>query len=324
MDVQESLLKSANRILKKHGAETAYCDLSLLLQRYDITRREPAGGSMSKRIEQFITERKADGLSPKTLIDYKQQLNRFAVNVPKLPAKITTADIRGYISVLYGRGLKDTTISTVINTLRTFFSWLQAEEFIIKNPMVKIKPLRIDKKRLRKALSREDIERLRDACSTPREKAIFELLYSSGCRLSEVAGLDIADADFSEQTLRVIGKGDKERITFFSPRAKLCLKNYITTRKGDSGAMFTAEIKPYGKISAASIQKIIRRLGDRAGAQRVYPHILRHSFACHALESGMDITIIQQIMGHESLNTTRIYAKTSNTAAKQAYIKLTF
>ena len=156
--------------------------LADLLKGYTITREsDETRSDLRRRIKYYLGAKKIDGLSERTLKNYKANLESFAAKVEKSAAKITTDDIRGYIAYLdEPRHLKETSLQTHINTLRAFFGWLHTEEKIKKNPMSKIKSLKLDKKGARQALSVEELERLRDACKGYREKALVEFLVSTG------------------------------------------------------------------------------------------------------------------------------------------------
>ena len=141
------------------------------------------------------------------------------------------------------------------------------------------------------------------------EKALVEFLVSSGCRVSEVAGLRVQDIDWQERKCKVIGKGGKQRTVYFSVRAKLMLQLYIEGRKGGE-ALFSSSRAPYEPLSDRGIEKIISKLGKRIGMERpLYPHLMRHTFASHALSAGMDLTVIQHLLGHTDPKTTLIYAE---------------
>ena len=172
-------------------------------------------------------------------------LNAFAAKVEKSVSRIDTDDIRSYIAYLdQERGLRSSSIQTHINTLRTFFSWLDQEDAIKRNPMRKIKSLKLDKFQARKPLSPEELERLRDGCRSYKEKALVEFLVSSGCRLSEAAGIRADQIDWRERSVEVLGKGGKRRVVYFSVRASLMLRAYIEQRKGGK-ALFASSKAPY-------------------------------------------------------------------------------
>lgn len=155
----------------------------------------------------------------------------------------------------------------------------------------------------------EQLELIRDGCKGYKEKALVEFLVSSGCRVSEVAGLCVQDIDWQERKCKVIGKGGKQRTVYFSVRAKLMLQLYIEGRKGGE-ALFSSSRAPYEPLSDRGIEKIISKLGKRIGMERpLYPHLMRHTFASHALSAGMDLTVIQHLLGHTDPKTTLIYAE---------------
>lgn len=297
--------------------------LNEILKGYTILREaDEEKSDLKKRISYYLGAKRIDGLSPRTLANYKYTLDMFSERVNKSVSKITADDIRGYISYLSeARGLRETSLQTHISVLRAFFSWLLMEERIKKNPMLKIRSLKLDKKNARQALSVEELERLRDACKGYREKALVEFLVSTGCRLSEVAQLNVADLDFNNRSVTVTGKGNKERPVYFSIRARLMLQEYIKERKGGEG-LFVSSKTPYLPLKPRAIQRIIHGLSVRAGLDaRVHPHLLRHTFATHALNSGMDVTAIQQLLGHENISTTQIYAAMNEDVIRHQYNK---
>lgn len=315
----------AKRLVSMVSGETPVTEETIneALKGYTILREvEGERLDLQKRIWQYLGAKRIDGLSPRTLANYKYNLETFMDRMKKPTAKITTDDIRSYITYLGEvRGLKETSLQSHINSLRAFFNWLMAEEKIKKNPMNKIHSLKFDKKNSRQALSTEELERFRDACVGYREKALVEFLVSSGCRLSEVAGLNYDDLDFAERSVTVHGKGDKDRVVYFSIRARLMLQEYHQERKGGIG-LFVGAKAPYQPLKPRAIQRIIHTISERAGlAGRVHPHLLRHTFATQALNSGMDVTVLQKLLGHEDLATTQIYAKMSEEAIKHQYNK---
>ena len=167
----------------------------------------------------------------------------------------------------------------------------------------------------------DELERLRDACKGYREKALVEFLVSTGCRLSEVAQLRAADLDLVGRTVKVTGKGDKDRVVYFSVRARLMIQEYFVARKGGDG-LFCSSKSPYEPLKPRAIQRLIRAVSERAGLdRRVHPHLLRHTFATHALNSGMDVTVIQRLLGHEDVSTTQIYAELNDETVKHQYNK---
>lgn len=318
MDAKKELLERICEVCPEAREQ-----VEAVLAGYCITREaERTRSNLRKRINAFLAAKKIDGLSAKTLKNYREMLMAFAAQVDKHVTKITTDDIRAYIGYLAERGLKDSSIQTHINVLRSFFSWLDVEDVIRKNPMRKIKSLKIDKLKARKPLSPEELEQLRDGCRTYKEKALVEFLVSSGCRLSEAAGIQVDRIDWQSRSVVVVGKGNKERTVYFSVRSKLMLQAYLDSRRGGT-AMFASSRKPYAPMTPRAIEKAIQKIGERAGEnRRIFPHILRHTFATNALHGGMDLTIIQHLLGHSDPKTTMIYAELRDDAIRYAYEKV--
>lgn len=315
MDTKKELIARLNSAFP--GAEE---QIAAILEDYRITRESGREGGLEKRIAVFLAAKKIDGLSPKTLKNYREMLEAFAARVDKPAGKISADDIREYVGYLVEkRRLKDSSVQTHINTLRSFFGWLDAEDIIKKNPMRKIKSLKIDRAKARRPLTAEQLERLRDGCRTYKEKALVEFLVSSGCRLGELVGIRVDAVDWQGRSVVVLGKGGKERTVYFSVRAKLMLQEYLARRKGGE-ALFASSRTPYEAMKPRAVEKALQKIGDRAGeARRVHPHLMRHTFASNALNAGMDITIIQHLLGHTDPKTTLIYAELAPRTVKYEY-----
>lgn len=282
-----------------------------IMREYDVqTAQVYDRSNLPRRVEAFLAAKRIDGCRPKTIKGYRERLKMFMTQCSKPVQAITTDDLREYLAYLVDeRHLMDNSVQAHINTLRSFFSWLVDEDNIRKSPMRKIKSLKIDKLRSRHPLTAEQLELVRDGCRGYKEKALVEFLVSSGCRVSEVAGLRVDDIDWRDRKCKVIGKGNKERTVYFSVRAKLMLQLYIAERRGGE-ALFSSSRAPYEPLTDRGIEKMISKLGKRIGMERpLYPHLMRHTFASHALNCGMELTIIQHLLGHSDPKTTLIYAE---------------
>lgn len=282
-----------------------------IMREYDVqTAQVYDRSNLPRRVEAFLAAKRIDGCRPKTIKGYRERLKMFMTQCSKPVQAITTDDLREYLAYLVDeRHLMDNSVQAHINTLRSFFSWLVDEDNIRKSPMRKIKSLKIDKLRSRHPLTAEQLELVRDGCRGYKEKALVEFLVSSGCRVSEVAGLRVDDIDWRDRKCKVIGKGNKERTVYFSVRAKLMLQLYIAERRGGE-ALFASSRAPYEPLTDRGIEKMISKLGKRIGMERpLYPHLMRHTFASHALSAGMDLTVIQHLLGHTDPKTTLIYAE---------------
>ena len=295
-----------------------------VLHEYDIAPKEtlPAvNDDMGDKIFLYLATKKIDGLSENSLKSYGTHLRRFSNYMRKNVDAITAMDIRVYLAHYAQTGVKNSTIATETDILRGFFNWLENEEYIHKSPMRKVKTIKVESS-MRKALTREELEVLRGGATTLRQKALLEFFYSTGCRLEEVENVKIDDIDWQTLSLKVIGKGSKERIVYINATAKVHLRKYLLSRLDDSPALFVTERKPYKAMSRRTIQREIDVIQEKSGLKKtVYPHLLRHTAATHWLNSGMDITSVQSILGHDNLDTTQIYAQVSRTTIEHEYRK---
>lgn len=292
-----------------------------VLYNYEVTSRETAltTSDLEGKINYFLATKKLEGLSPRTLRNYEYILRKLQNVFYKPVGTITTADIKMF---MYSEAEKKSpsSMNTFMTPIKLFFSWLQNEEFIIKNPCASIKPVK-EPKRMRKPLTEEQVEQLRDSMLTRREKAILEFFLSTGCRLSEVLNVRIKELDFNNKTLLVIGKGNKERKVYFTERCKRALLNYIKDRKDNCEYLFVTDRKPCRRLSTRGMEVIINKMKMKSGLDRnIHPHIFRHTFATHALRSGMKPEVIQQILGHEDVGITlRVYAKLAESDIEHSY-----
>lgn len=297
--------------------------LEEVLYKYDVKPTETAlvASDIEDKIGIYLASKKLDGLSPKTLKNYQYNLIIFANYLRKPLATINAMDLRMYLAARC-KNMKPSSINGQISILKSFFSWLHNEEYIPKNPTLKLKQTK-EPKRLRHPLSDEEIELLRQACVTDREKALVEFIYSTGCRLSEIVNVNKDDINWHEMTLCVIGKGNKEREVCFSTKAKILLKKYLGTRTDNNAALFVTSKRPCNRLGSRSVQREIKKISLRAGFEKsVFPHLFRHSFATHKLNSGMPLHIVQHLMGHETPATTQIYAQVSKENVLHEYKKI--
>lgn len=194
--------------------------------------------------------------------------------------------------------------------INTFFEWCRDEGYINKNPCKQIHPIKYEAKP-REPLTGIELELVRDACKTYREKAIIETLYSTGCRVTELVRLKKTDVDFQKGEVYLFGKGNKQRTSYINAKAEVALKKYLFTRMDDNPALFVSERKPHQGLKKTSIEKIVREIGQRSGiGRRVFPHLIRHTTGTDALMRGMTLPELQELFGHVKPETTMIYAKT--------------
>jgi len=255
-------------------------------------------------VEEFLTARKLDGLAPGTLDQYRRELTKLAsyLDMPTIDA--TTNELRQYL--LQFQSMAQNSIARKISTVKAYYRWLVDEEYIEKNQTRKIKTPK-DAVLLPKALTKEEFDRLRFHEKSPRNQAILELLVSSGMRISEMVHLNRSDLDMVNRRIKVLGKGNKERIVHFSIIAKFCLIAYFGARTDDNHALF---INRYGdRLSIRSIEMQVKAMGLAAGIRaKVTPHVMRHTFATNLYKNGADLGFIQDELGHARPDTTKRYA----------------
>ncbi len=269
---------------------------------------------MNKYIERFYNSLKAEkDASPHTLRAYVKDLEEFLLFVDKKPQDIDNLDIRSFLASLHYRKLKKSSISRKLATIRSFFKYLHRESVVKKNPAKLVASPKVPKT-LPRFLTVDEIFALMEAPKgdtflAARDKAILELLYSSGLRVSELTALDINDFNIKESLVRVKGKGKKERILPVGTKAIEAMKNYLPERilmKKRSLALFLNNRG--GRLTQRTIRRIVIKYGRIIALKgHLSPHTLRHTFATHLLHGGADLRSIQELLGHLSLSTTQKY-----------------
>ena len=270
-------------------------------------------------LNMFLVAKKVEGCTDRTIQYYKTTITAF-LDKQNMPVTNMTADnIRYYIA---NRSIRDkvskTTQDNELRNLRSFFGWLTAEEYITKNPTLKIKAIKKEK-RIKKPYTELEIEKLRNACKNARDLAIVDVLYSTGCRVAELTGMNIADINGDEVT--VFRKGEKERIAYLNARAMNSLNDYLSERKDEKEALFVSFKRPYNRLKISRIEVLLRELGRECGIAKSHPHKMRRTTATFALERGMPIEEVQKMLGHEQISTTTIYAQSSKSAVKNDHKK---
>ncbi len=275
---------------------------------------------LSKAWEAYKADKRIEGFYPHTLKAYGLQatlLIRYFNDVEM--NSITTQQLKEYLSKS-SENLKPSSLAHRIRFIRSLFRWSHEEGYIMKNTASKIKEPKGGKS-IPKFLTEREIEHLRETAYTPMEKALFEFMFSTGCRIGEIVTLDRNSINWSNRSAIVRGKGDKEREVYFNIRCDIWLKRYINDREDSDPAIFVTERNPH-RMSIAQMRYIIKRISNRAGINKtIYPHQLRHSYATHLLNNGAPMDVIQSLLGHEKSETTRIYAQLSGKIRQESYRK---
>lgn len=255
--------------------------------------------------------------SPRTIYAYQQDLKRLSSYCDKHDIEYWS-DVdnllgRKWLASLHQHGLSGSSIQRILSGCRSFFRWLIREQHVSANPFDLLKAPRHPRK-LPDTMDIDAVQQLvsltGDDCLTVRDRAILELFYSSGLRLSELVSLDVGDIDFSTAEARVTGKGNKTRIVPVGRYAQMAIKQWLSVRpqiaKETEQAIFVS--RRGGRLATRSVEKRLKDWAIRQGISRnVHPHMLRHSFASHMLESSGDLRAVQELLGHQNISTTQIY-----------------
>ena len=274
--------------------------------------RSPASGlrsAVAAYLEHLTVERRA---SPHTVAAYRRDLARFVAEVGDLaPGEVRSHDVRAFAGRLHGGGLSPRSIARHLSSVRGLFAHLARRGTLPGNPALGVQAPKAQR-RLPGALDADQAAQLfavePDSDLGKRDRAMLELLYGSGLRLSELVAIDLADLDLAGGFVTVTGKGRKTRIVPLGGPAKAAIEAWLATRPGLSGAapLFTG--RGSARISPRSVQLRVKKLAQQAAANDgVHPHMLRHSFASHLLESSGDLRAVQELLGHANIGTTQIY-----------------
>ena len=294
-----------------------------VLYEYEITTKctSLSTSDIKEKARLYIACKKLEGLSNKTLKNYIGFLSWLDQYFNKPCSTITTMDLRMFLDYK-SKGKMASTVNGYITYLKNFFTWLQDEEYIVSNPARKLKSTKVPKL-IKEAYKSESVEKMRDACQTIRDKALFEVLESTACRISEISTIKLDKINWSEKSIKVYGKGSKERIVYFSTRAKIYMLKYLESRGVESPYLFVASKKPYANLGPRSIQRTLKEIKERSEVEeKVHAHKFRRTQATHLLNSGMSLQGVQKFLGHESPETTQRYAQISQENLKNEYKRL--
>ena len=273
-------------------------------------------------MDMFISAKRIEGCSERTLAYYKATIEHMLSIIVMPLRQVQTDDLRAYLSEYQSiNNCSKTTVDNIRRNLSSFFSWLEAEDYIIKSPIRRIHKIRTGSK-VKETLSEECIEKLRDSCLHIRDLAMIDLLYSTGIRVGELVNLNIGDINFEERECIVYGKGNKQRKVYFDAKAKVHLKRYLEQRNDYNEALFVTLDSPFERLKISGVEIRLRKLGRLASLdQRVHPHKFRRSMATRAIDKGMPIEQVQKLLGHQQIDTTMHYAMVNQSNVKISHRK---
>lgn len=272
-------------------------------------------------LKSFIIAKKFEGCTAQTINGYYDVIGKFMDSTDKYPLHVTTQDVREYL-MRYQDAHKVTnrTLDGMRSSISSFYNWLEDEGYILKNPVKRIKKIKWDKI-IKQPFTSEEIEKIRDACRNVRDLSIIDFLYSTGCRVSEVAMLDIADLNFASREVIVFGKGHKERVVYFDVRAKRNIEKYLSRRTDRNPALFVTQKYPYKRLEKSGIEYICSELGEKAGVVGCHPHRFRRTLATNLIYRGVPIEQVQVILGHTKIDTTLLYSNVNQESVKMNHTR---
>ncbi|MGA1438904.1 MAG: site-specific tyrosine recombinase XerD [Ilumatobacteraceae bacterium] len=295
-------------------------------------------GILPLEVEEFLVWLAAErGRSPNTLASYRRDLRQYQAWCSERGADVLTIgldDLRQFVAERKASGLAPASVARQLAAIRMLHRYLASERHRSDDPTARLDGVKVPAG-LPKPLAEDEVVTLLDAVVgddpvARRDRALLELLYATGARVSEVVGLSLGDIDYDASLVRLLGKGDKERIVPFGTTAARALDGWFETsgraalspdrwrRRGDAEAVFLN--RSGGRLSRQGAWLVVRKYGERVGlGDRLSPHVLRHSCATHLLDHGADLRIVQEMLGHSSISTTQVYTRVSQERLWEVY-----
>ena len=267
-------------------------------------------------LDSYINAKKVGGRSEKTLFRYRYVIERFLKSCGVRTKDITTEHIRNYFARELTRGVSESTVDGIRQILSGYFCWLEHEKLISRNPIYNVDAIKFQKKE-RLSLSYSETELLKRNCESLRDNAIISFLLATGCRISEVTGLNRDDVDLNNGECVVLGKGNKERMVFLDDVAILTLREYLNQRKDECEALFLG--KGNKRLLPGGVRAMLKALSEKSGVENVHPHRFRRTMVTRLLNRGMPIQEVAIIVGHDNVGTTMEYYSSNKTRIKNSY-----
>lgn len=352
MNAREELRDQLYLVMARNNVKDAMTEIDAILGEFEVQNRTTEVALLKEDrneylFKKFLTAKIVKGCSERTIECYQKTLKFVFDRVHKTVDEVTTDDIRFYLALRQKRdGVSKVMANNELRVLSSFYQYLQAEEIVIKNPILRIEKIKEDKKQ-KSAFTEIEIEKIRDATRNARERAIVDVLLSTGCRVSELVGIKIEDLNHDK--LVVHGKGGKDRTVYLNAKALVSLQKYLSERTDQNPYVFcggyfvkhdTKKANKYrcskrgewykvpelvsedSHMDRGTVEQLMRRLKRRAGIEAsCYPHKFRRTCATMALRRGMPIEQVSRMLGHESVDTTQIYLDINEKDLEQAHKK---
>lgn len=314
-DNQEFINKILVKLNTKLSLEDLHTVQNIVLsvsKDYDITIKKTEVAlyqGFPIEAKEYLVSKKLEGLSQSSLDIYYYHLKKFFEYIHKPIKDITKVDVQFYLyNYEQNKNLSPAYLENIRSVICIFFEWLTYNDYLDKNPCKSIKPLKLES--TREPLTDIEIKSLRNMQLSLRDKAILEVMYSTGCRVSELINIKVNDINLVNRQISVVGKGNKPRKVFLNVKAYNSLCLYLNSNSHIVDYVFISSRKPYTKLSVRCVEDVISRMGKKANIiSRVFPHRIRHTTATKALKNGMPLEYVKVMLGHKSVDTTLIYTK---------------
>lgn len=292
--------------------------VSASMEEYTVEHSEKEGvdASSEELLNAFLSAKEVEGKSPKTIERYRYIINRMLNTVNISVSSINVYHLRKYLMDIKSSGSSDTTIEGYRAIYCSFFGWLHKEGLLPKNPCANLGVIKCPKV-IRKPFSSVELERLKEACTTTRDRTIINFLLSTGCRISEVCALNRDDIDLRSGECTVFGKGSKERKVYLNEVTVMLLMRYFEERTDDSPALFIG--KGSTRMTPGGIRFALKTIEKKAKVENVHPHRFRRTLATNLIDHGMPIQEVAAVLGHDKIDTTMKYVYVSQSNVKNAY-----
>lgn len=309
------------KVLDNSQLEELHRVLMYCMHDVDVSNSTSSDEVDTNYVEMFLAAKKIEGRSEKSLKYYQSTIEKMVLKIGKTVKHITTDDLRCYLSEYQlNNNSSKVTIDNIRRILSSFFGWLEDEDYILKSPVRRIHKVKSGKT-IKETYTDEQLELMRDSCNEPRDLAMIDLLASTGMRVGEMVLLNKEDINFEERECVVFGKGDKERVVYFDARTKMHLQNYLRLRTDENNALFVSLSAPYNRLEIGGVEVRLRKIGKELGIAKVHPHKFRRTLATMAIDKGMPIEQLQQLLGHQRIDTTLQYAMVKQSNVKIAHRK---
>ena len=314
--IQGEVQERMNAVLTVSQMESLMTCLEDVLSGYDISIIQTDEPGHDYALEAYLDAMRVEGRSEKTLRRYRYVLGRLFGACGTNTRSITVYHIRKFFADEKARGIAESTLRSFQEVFNAYFGWCLREGLIAKTPMANIGAIKCQKK-VRKAFSEVEIEKLKMHCRSKRDKAIVCFLEATGCRVSEMVGLDRDDINLRKMECTVLGKGNKQRTVYLDPVACMTIQEYLAERSDDNPALF---IGTNGvRLMQDGVRKMLIRVGKSAGVEHVHPHKFRRTRATTLIRRGMTIQEVASILGHEKIDTTMKYIVLDQSQIRSSY-----